>query len=413
MAYFTVYYGNNEAMMFNAECTTGSLVSRMIELLAPHTNGYTRLELLPINFVLEQFRPPTSSTAASRGGPSSHDAVSDTSASTGVAQPSTLKSQPFTGMIPFVGLATRAVESYADAVLGGVTAAAGFTLPASTSASSHSASAGGTSASAGCGAASAGSVVPIMPSPLLQNAYVLLGCRYHPHHQPQPPAPCERFSAVAALGLPTPNITGSKATPTPLRKTYVSDGFTTQQQLATLRRAQIIAAAPIVAMPFSRGSVCSTTAPSGLAAGTFAQGGGFSTDPAILLLHNNGLSLSGASSAVWRRNFSSYLTTQLLPQAGDAPGNAAAAAAVLTGDAERQKETPTNMENSHSDTDTMVTAMLLPSAATGLFKTPMPPITGYDVLWRGARGEHIRLQDALDERVFTDTDTKKKKSKKK
>ncbi|RNF04375.1 hypothetical protein TraAM80_05253 [Trypanosoma rangeli] len=407
MTYFTVYYGNNEAMMFNAECTTGSLVSRMIELLAPHTSGYTRLELLPINFVLEQFKPPTSSNAASRGGQSSHDATSDTAAGAGVAQPGTLRSQPFTGMIPFVGLATRAVESYADAVLGGVTTAVSFALPASTSASSHSASAGGTSASAACGAA------PIMPSPLLQNAYVLLGCRYHPHHQPQPPAPCERFSAVAALNLPTPNLTGNKTTPMSPRKTYIGDGFTTQQQLATLHRAQIIAAAPIVAVPLNRGSVCSTTAPSGLAAAAFAQGGSPIADTGMLLVHNNGLSLSGDSSAVWRRNFSNYLTTLLLPQAGEAPGNAAAAATVLTGDAERQKETKTTMDNSQGDTDTVVNAVLLPSAATGLFKTPMPPIAGYDVLWRGTRGEHIRLQDALDERVFTDTDPKKKKSKKK
>ncbi|RNF10122.1 uncharacterized protein Tco025E_06841 [Trypanosoma conorhini] len=411
MAYFTVHYGNNEAMMFNAECSVGALVDRMLELLAPHTAGYTRLELLPINFVLEQFRPPAGLGASARGGQPPHEAGNDAAAAPSA---SALKSPPFTGAIPFVGLATRAVESYADAVLGGATAAA---LPPSTPAVSPSPSAGGASASAAAAAACGGG--PTAPSPALQSSYVLLGCRHHPyHHPPLPPATTtaaaarERTGTAVALGLAAPTSAGNRAASAATRRTRASDAVATPQQIATLHRAQVVAAAPIVAAPASRGSICSNAAGSWTAAP--AQGSAPSVDPATLLLYNNGLALGGAGTAAWRRNFSHYLTTLLLPQAGEAT-TATTTTTTTTAppcDAERQRATLTETANSHSESAPVDSAVLLPAAATGLFKTPAPPITNYDVLWRGPRGEHIRLQEALDERVFTDIDTKKKKPKK-
>ncbi|EKF26327.1 hypothetical protein MOQ_009984 [Trypanosoma cruzi marinkellei] len=401
MTYFTVYYGNNEAMMFNAECTTGSLMGRMIELLAPHTTGYTRLELLPINFVLEHFKPSTSNsvtTANDAGGTCGSVALQNTS-----------KSPPFTGAIPFVGLATRAAESYADALLGGPAAAAGTAFPTATSTPSNSASAAGVSTSAAYFTNSGVGVGPTMPSPALHNCYVLLGCRYH-HYHPTPRPRDQSNTTPMTSGMVPPPSAGYKNIPTPPRKICAAEAAATPQQIASLYRAQLIAAATIVPANNTRGNGLSGSL-NGWTTSTTQQGGNPNIDPATLLLYNSGVLLYGANTAVWRKNFSQYLTTLLIPPLteGNNNNNTATITNASPTEQERNPAALTEADSVHDKSSSQDNAMLLPSMATGLFKTPTPPITAYDVLWKGAREEHIRLQETLDERVFTDTENNKKK----
>ncbi|EAN99186.1 hypothetical protein C3747_32g40 [Trypanosoma cruzi] len=404
MTYFTVYYGNNEAMMFNAECNTGSLMGRMIELLAPHTTGYTRLELLPMNFVLEHFKPSTGISVTT---------ANDVAAGAASFAPqNAIKSPPFTGAIPFVGLATRAVESYADALLGGPAAAAVTAFPTTTSTSSTSASAAGVSTSAAYFTNNGVGAGPTVPSPALQNCYVLLGCRYH-HYHPSPRPRDQASTAVTTSGMMSPPSAGYKNISMPPRKICFSETAATPQQIASLYRAQLIAAATIVPAPNSRGNGLSGSF-NGWTTTTPQQGGSPNIDPATLLLYKSGTLLYGASTAFWRKNFSQYLTTLLLPPLTE--GNNNNTATITNASPTEQERNPTALteaDSTHDESSSQDNAMLLPSMATGLFKTPTPPITGYDVLWRGTRDEHIRLQETLDEGVFTDTENNKKKKSKK
>ncbi|KEG06410.1 hypothetical protein DQ04_14061000 [Trypanosoma grayi] len=397
MSYFTVYHGNNEATMFNAECATGALVSRMLELLLPNVNIYTRLELVPLTFVLEQFKPPAGScvtSAANRSGQQPHDAAFETNTTSA-------RTVPFTGNIPLLGLATRPVESYADTLLGGATTAA--PSPSAASSSAATAAGGGVSNAA---AGSAGGISGA-PSVSLQNCYVLLGCRHHHHHQPQQIQDSTNTPATTAY------TGGSRASPTAIRRLGGVDAIAMEHRTAVLRRAQIIAAVPIVA-PIGRGAGASSTAGKASASQQQQQqqqqsalGAGGTHDAALLLAHNNGLTLSGPSSAPWRKAFGQFLTTLLLP-----PTNETTSSANATAELDRLQNLSTTSPPSQALYEKMGCPTLLPAVATGQFNKPTPPITGYDVLWRSPRGEHLRLQTALDERVVTDIDTKKKRPKK-
>lgn len=410
MTYFTVYYGNNESMMFNAECTTGSLVSRMLEVMLPHTNGYTRLELVPLNFVLEHFKPAgggsVTSVLTTRGG-QQQDAFNETAYTANNTQSATGKSAPFTGAIPFAGLATRPFESCADGLLN---SAATHTA---TGGSQQSASAHGNSASAGAagGTSSVGGGGHTAPSSSLQNSYVLLGCRHH-RQQHRPLNTCGLVMGFPTNSLTTTTpITGSKGTTPTQRKACNSDVVAATQQAEMLHRARLIAAAPIVTSFGARGVMPSTGA--GRVQMPHTPTTNTAVEPATLQMYSNGISLSDVTTAPWRKAFSQYLTTSLIAPATEGTPSPGGGSGRLGSPAVRERnsspplETPLSATNRGEENK----PVLMPSVATGLFITPTLPVIAYDVLWRGMRGEHIRLQQALNDRVFTDTDTQKKKGK--
>ncbi|KAH9593244.1 hypothetical protein LSM04_002397 [Trypanosoma melophagium] len=424
MSYFTVYHGNNEATMFNADCTTGSLLSRMLQMLLPHNSPYTRLELLPLPFVFEYFRPPISRGSASvstRGGgqsPTQQDISQE------CCNPTVVKGPPFTGVFPLVGLATRPLESYADALFTNIT----NTIPSST-ATAAAAAAGIPSM---LGSTSTCSFGPPMP---LQNCFVLLGCRHmnerHNNNNSNNSNGCGTTTSPThnANTNTNANTMAGKMTPTTGRKQgHGSEVGLKEQQFAALRRAQLIANAPIITQNTQSGtqSVSNRSSTPQPQSGSTSGGGVVATpaDCAQIVAYKNGIMPFDKSAAPWRKAFSQYLTSMLQSTNNTTAGG--------------EGTSHNNNNNNNNNTDTVQPkqngenassthfslqaaslllderpqrAVLLPPAATGIFNMPMPPITGYDVLWRGTGGEHIRLQEALDERVITDTDAKKKKPK--
>ncbi|ORC84971.1 uncharacterized protein TM35_000391450 [Trypanosoma theileri] len=463
MSYFTVYHGNNEATMFNADCTTGSLVSRMLQLLLPHNAPYTRLELVPLSFVYEHFRPPISrgsTSTGTRGGgvqssqssPSQQQQQQDVNNNNNNNNSdgmmfTVVKGPPFTGVIPLIGLATRPVESYADALF---TAATNI-IPSSTA----TAAAAAVGVPSMLGSTSSSSFGPPMP---LQNCFVLLGCR-HFHEQRSNGNGTTTTSNTTTTTINNVNNVNNmtatgKLTPIMGRKSGNAETVLKEQQAAALLRAQMIAAAPVITQNTQSGlpsnsNRAPTPQPQGGMGSSSSSGGGgggigsgvvaTAADCAQLTAYKHGIMPTDKSTAPWRKAFSQYLTTMLQPTIStDGNPNACTSPnnhnnntdtsphkqndeTISTTTASQQQQqqqqqapspsSPSAAAAAHSLEESQNRAVLLPPAATGIFNMPIPPITGYDVLWRGTSGEHIRLQEALDERVITDTDTKKKKPK--
>ncbi|KAG8342337.1 hypothetical protein TRVL_06829 [Trypanosoma vivax] len=393
MAYFTVYHGNNEATMFNADCTTGSLIGRMREMLLPPGKSYSCIELLPLAFVLEQFKLPTKASATSPVSRGAHQ--QDTFMDQGSLAS---RGQPFTGNFPFVGLATRPLESRADTFLGH---GAGTSLSAATAPSPLPVSAsfvGPQNGVGGCSGA-AGAITPV------QDCYVLLGCCCEPtlpqNGEGSGFGTQRRTSASAARGGSSqisrlPNST--------LRRLCGMDASVIDQRLSTLQRAVLVSALPL--------APANTSARGSAQQNAHTQ---ISQDTALLLSHSSGITVGDPANLPWRKAFSQYLTTLITPTSSagtDTTRGRLTPGAGATPSVEQISQSQASQQQLDNTEELFQTAKPLPPAATGLYMTPVPPIVSYDVLWCGARGEHLRLQEALDERLLSDVDAKKKRPKK-
>lgn len=367
MVHFTVYYGNNEAITFNAECSLGSLLCNMRERLMPPGASYPCFELLPLSFVLEQFRPPKVANSAAASATQHHDGGGDSPVVTG-------RGAPFTGTFPFMGVPTRPLETRADTFLGGPTS--GSPTPSSAASASNG---------------FAGLLNPTALSSL-HESYVLLGCRSDPpawQHSERGGQQNSKRGATVSIADGPPD---SRRVPIEVFKRLgTADATTMEQRQTTLQHAQLIAALPL------QGGNSATRAPTPPPSHLQT-----SADTPLILAQNAGIYAGDITVASWRKAFSQYLSTIL-----DVPSSGSVMEERLT-----VTDSCVEVEETMKGSEEGKCGIKLPPAAAGAFMTPVPLVTGYDVLWCGLRGEHVRLQEALDERLFADVDTKRKRSKK-
>nr|CCC89461.1 conserved hypothetical protein [Trypanosoma congolense IL3000] len=369
MGHFTVYYGNNEVMSFNSDCSLGSLLSHMRELLMPPGESYQCFELLPLLFVLEQFKPPVKAV----GGPAAvcaaqlYDPSADASAGA-------VWRTSFTGNIPFMGIPTRPVETRVDSFLGcSNTSAAQQTVPPSSSVSF----AGLLNSAA-------------LASP--QDSYVLLGCRCEPPPWQQADRsgqPNQRRGSSHNLAELAP--ASCRIPRDALKRLCPTDPAIQKQRAVSLQSAQIISTLPLHALGQANGITSPST-------GCVAT----SNDTPLILAYQNDFLRGDTSNLPWRKAFGVYLSTVL-----ELPCNESST------DLQPTALPPPTVAQPADDeaAGPIKTGKVLPSVASGLFATPVPAVTRYDVLWCGLRGEHIRLQDVLDDRLLTDNDSKRRRAK--